>query len=193
MSEKLKESLSAVIDGEADEFELRRVLDEVAKDPQLGLSWDRYHLIGSIVRGERVARFHSMRETIWSEVQADTDTVTQPVLVGERGVETETGKPSAYRRWVPVAVAASVAIAVVVGFVDLNDFTGEAVPAAIAQSQPTVEDQQRSLNQVVALKSEVTRNDQVRTDAYKIYHMQQLGMNQSGFGGFTRMVSYERD
>ena len=31
MSEKLKESLSAIIDGEADEFELRRVLDEIDK------------------------------------------------------------------------------------------------------------------------------------------------------------------
>ncbi|MDA1074992.1 MAG: anti-sigma factor, partial [Proteobacteria bacterium] len=32
MSDKLKESLSAVIDSEADEFELRRVLDEIGKN-----------------------------------------------------------------------------------------------------------------------------------------------------------------
>ena len=33
MSEKLRESLSAVMDGEADEFELRRVLNEIDQDP----------------------------------------------------------------------------------------------------------------------------------------------------------------
>ena len=42
MSEKLKESLSAVIDGEADEFELRRVLDEMNRDEVLAASWERY-------------------------------------------------------------------------------------------------------------------------------------------------------
>ena len=46
MSEKLKGSLSAVIDGEADEFELRRVLDEVDKNEELRSTWERYHLIG---------------------------------------------------------------------------------------------------------------------------------------------------
>ena len=44
MSEKLKESLSAVIDGEADEFELRRVLDEIGRNDQLALCWERYHV-----------------------------------------------------------------------------------------------------------------------------------------------------
>ena len=41
MSEKLKESLSAVVDGEADEFELRRVLDEINRDQILAESWER--------------------------------------------------------------------------------------------------------------------------------------------------------
>ena len=66
MSEKLKESLSAVMDGEADEFELRRVLDEVSKDAELASSWDRYHLIGSVMRGERLARVNVMRPSLRS-------------------------------------------------------------------------------------------------------------------------------
>ena len=52
MSEKLKEALSAVIDGEADEFELRRVLDEMGKDVELAGSWERYHLIEITSRTE---------------------------------------------------------------------------------------------------------------------------------------------
>ena len=52
MSEQLKESLSAVMDGEADEFEIRRVLDEATSDAELRGVWERYHLIGSVLRGE---------------------------------------------------------------------------------------------------------------------------------------------
>ncbi|MFM7119618.1 MAG: sigma-E factor negative regulatory protein, partial [Gammaproteobacteria bacterium] len=56
MTEQLKQSLSAVIDGEADAFELRRVLDELDRDADLRATWSRYHLIGSVIRGERTAR-----------------------------------------------------------------------------------------------------------------------------------------
>ena len=52
MSEQLKESLSAVMDGEADEFEIRRVLNETANDSELRGVWERYHLVRSVMRGE---------------------------------------------------------------------------------------------------------------------------------------------
>ncbi len=55
MTEQLKQSLSAVVDGEADAFELRRVLDELEHDAELRATWSRYHLIGSVIRGERSA------------------------------------------------------------------------------------------------------------------------------------------
>lgn len=50
--ESLNEALSAAVDGEAEEFELRRVLNAAAKDPELRARWARMHLIGSVVRGE---------------------------------------------------------------------------------------------------------------------------------------------
>ncbi|MEN9808097.1 MAG: hypothetical protein RL756_2617, partial [Pseudomonadota bacterium] len=55
MNEQLRQSLSAVVDGEADAFELRRVLDELDRDPELRATWMRYHLIGSVIRGEHAA------------------------------------------------------------------------------------------------------------------------------------------
>lgn len=53
MSEKLQESLSALMDDEADEFELRRLLKALAEDAdtdthdysELQATWSRYHLI----------------------------------------------------------------------------------------------------------------------------------------------------
>jgi sigma-E factor negative regulatory protein RseA len=83
MSEKLKESLSAVMDGEADEFEIKRVLNEASSNPELMSRWHRYHLIGHLVRSEYVLqerapidRFvpnapDAMLSRIWSRVDAD--------------------------------------------------------------------------------------------------------------------------
>lgn len=54
MSEKqrLKESLSVALDGQANELELRRVLDGVGHDDELRSTANRYQLIGDAVRGE---------------------------------------------------------------------------------------------------------------------------------------------
>ena len=48
----LNESLSAAIDGEADELELRRVLNAANEDADLRAKWQRMHLIGSVMRRE---------------------------------------------------------------------------------------------------------------------------------------------
>ena len=72
MSEKLRESLSAVVDDEADEFELRRVLDELAKDPGLKASWARYHMIGTVLRGEYAHDTAGLKERVWQELSIDS-------------------------------------------------------------------------------------------------------------------------
>ena len=48
--ESLNESLSAAIDGEADELELRRVLNATRDDAEMRAKWQRMHLIGSAIR-----------------------------------------------------------------------------------------------------------------------------------------------
>ena len=50
--QSLNESLSAAIDGEADELELRRVLNAANEDADLRAKWQRMHLIGSVMRRE---------------------------------------------------------------------------------------------------------------------------------------------
>jgi len=192
MSEKLKESLSAVVDDEADEFELRRVLDEIGKDPELKQSWERYYLIGSAIRGEGVADFGTMREKIWAEIQIEGDDSRPPLRSDIDADEAEPAKRVVLGRWTSLAVAATVAFVVVVGLGNLGEMDGDVVPE-IADSETAVTAQQNSLNQAVALKSEVTASDEVRIDAYKIYHSQQRGMNQAGFGAFAKMVIYQRD
>lgn len=48
--QSLNESLSAAIDGEAEELELRRVLNAVGENPDLRAKWQRLHLIGGVLR-----------------------------------------------------------------------------------------------------------------------------------------------
>lgn len=190
MSEKLKESLSAVIDGEADEFELRRVLDETGKDTALAASWERYHLIGAAMRRERVQDSVLMRERIWAEVRADDGGQGADVAaVPEPGARR--GKGSGLSRWTGVAVAATVALAVVIGF-SLPGGSDPA-PAELAATAPasTVASQEAAIDVAVSLNSEATDLDQRRVDAYMVRHLQNRGMNGPGIE-FAKMVSYER-
>ena len=46
------EALSALKDGEAGEFELRRLLRDIDSEPELKEEWDRFQIIGSVMRGE---------------------------------------------------------------------------------------------------------------------------------------------
>ena len=190
MSEKLKESLSAVIDGEADEFELRRVLDEMSRDEHLAGSWERYHVIGSVLRGQRASVSVAMRDRVWTELQSspdETENLAELDIVAAERPAAAISRP----KWVPVAVAATVALAVVVGFIGFQG--GEQVVPEVAETTEPVSAEQLSLYEAVALNTEVTDLDQNRTEAYIVRHYQQIGMDRPGGLGFARMVAYERD
>ena len=73
MSEQLKESLSAALDNEADEFELRRVLDETARDDTLRETFERYQLIQSTLRGEASARTLAGRQLLQRRLRQALD------------------------------------------------------------------------------------------------------------------------
>lgn len=54
MKNRIRESLSALCDGECDELELRRVLNHVENDAEFREQWANFHLIGAAMRGESV-------------------------------------------------------------------------------------------------------------------------------------------
>ena len=49
---RLQEDLSALMDGESNELELRRILRELPDRPELAASWRRYHVIRDTINGE---------------------------------------------------------------------------------------------------------------------------------------------
>jgi hypothetical protein len=96
------------------------------------------------------------------------------------------------RRWAPAAVAATVAMAAVVGYLGYSSLEQTAPAATVAVAEQPVSTQQRSPYEAAVLSSEVTNLDQDRTEAYIVRHYQQIGMDRPGLG-FARMVAYERN
>lgn len=106
MSERLRESLSAVMDGEANELELERVLSRIESDEELRQTWVRYSAVQSVNEGAHIAHLsmdvsQGVRAALAQDA-ADGAKVNNPVQ--------RFFKPLA-----SFAVAASVAATVVIG------------------------------------------------------------------------------
>ncbi len=133
MSDNLKETLSAFIDGEATEIEVHRLL-RASEDGSR--SWVHYQQIRAVARGERAlsAEHHEMlRDRIRSFIDDEEGFDEAPALPRRSGA-------ASYAR--PVAafsVAASLLVAVFVGY-NLNQGI-DGTPGATA---PTVAETQRS-------------------------------------------------
>ena len=70
-SKELLEKVSAAVDGEADEAELKQVLDESGDDPEVRAAWARYHSIGDAMRGEWRPGTDALRERVWQSLQSE--------------------------------------------------------------------------------------------------------------------------
>lgn len=102
MSERLRESMSAMLDGEANELEIQRVIKALDDDPELRETWRRYQATRSAISGSQFTQMDisgRVREALEApETRPD-------VSLGQRML----------RPLASFAVAASVAATVVVG------------------------------------------------------------------------------
>jgi sigma-E factor negative regulatory protein RseA len=69
MTDEHRSQVSALVDGEVPGRRAARLLDLVGREPELRAAWERYHLIGQAIRGERVER----------EVRAVADAVRRAI------------------------------------------------------------------------------------------------------------------
>ena len=51
-SQTLAESISALMDNQASELELQRILKASEQDPAVKATWARYQIVGAALRGE---------------------------------------------------------------------------------------------------------------------------------------------
>ena len=56
LSQSLAESISALVDNQASELEMQRVLKASEQDPSVKATWARYQMMGSILRGEQASQ-----------------------------------------------------------------------------------------------------------------------------------------
>ena len=135
MKDRINESLSALCDGECDELELRRVLNYVSNDPEMRERWNRYNLIGAVMR-EESARVNDISQGVMQALDALPSAVPEgdaaensDVASGLSGSfaaqqDQVTGQRRQVSDWlVSGAVAASVTLAVLFGARVMNEVT----------------------------------------------------------------------
>lgn len=106
MTDKLKESLSALMDNETDALEGRRVLKAAEQHAELDRAWDDYQLIGRVMRDGANAGL-DLSSSIMEQIAEESEPAEH---------DNETSTLAWYQRWTgQVAVAAGVAAAVLVG------------------------------------------------------------------------------
>lgn len=110
--EKLRESLSALMDDEANELELERVLSQIDGDEEMRETWRRYHIARDTISGDTTGNYAM---DISRQVQA---------ALGESAAQTTGFGQRLLRPLTSFAVAASVAATVILGGQQLAQLDG---------------------------------------------------------------------
>jgi len=118
MSQNTRESLSALMDGESDELELRRVLKSLPDDADAAETWRRYHLARSMMQREREVDVSvDLSAGIMARLHDEPVPITEPVTAANH----RTGGISFARG---AGVAAAVSLMVITGVQFFNSGTG---------------------------------------------------------------------
>ncbi len=113
MSEQLRESLSALMDDEASELELQRLLKQLGNDAELRATWVRYNNARAVMSGQEI-----------SHPQVDISARVRQAIDGTPA-ESPSLRERLFRPLASFAVAASVAATVVIGGQQLAQLSGD--------------------------------------------------------------------
>lgn len=137
--EVLDESVSAVMDGEADELELRRVLAAAGEDAAVRARWARYQLARAVMHKQTVVPGLDLASAVSAAIAAEE---TAAVVAAPKPPR------SSWSQFGRLAVAASVTLAVLAGVRFYNGQDDSAALAPQLAQQPTLP--QQELRPVVA-------------------------------------------
>ena len=200
----LKQSLSALIDNEADELELRRVLN-ASNDPELRASWSRYQIARAAMHNEPFSAKIDLSASIMAAIDAEPElSVEQPEQQETAVRNIKSGRFS----WVSrLEVAASVTLAVLCGvrFYNQDAVQQEALMAKTEQRLPAVGNSEQHSPVVLAsysaqgkkapiaqAVSEQSSWYELRLPSYLRQHAQQTSMNKTESGlPYARAASLE--
>lgn len=193
MNERINESLSALVDGECDELELRRVLNELEQDSACREKWLRYQMMSALMRDEAVATVDLSRGIMQAIDGEPMDEITPLMTTVHQSPASLDAKADAPQRgWMSsVAVAASVTLAVLIGvrfYADVNDVpvvaNHSSAPAAVVASTP---------NLAPEVDVEQLEHGQRMLQEYLLRHTEHAALNQGrGMMPFARVATFER-
>lgn len=112
MDDRMKESISALMDDESNELELQRVLSNA--DVELSETWHRYHQIRRVIRDEQGVMNIDIRQSLALELDyAESEVERSPVAAIQAEPVTPEKLTQTRRKFASLAVAASVVFALV--------------------------------------------------------------------------------
>ena len=174
-SDKLLETVSAAVDNEAGEFELRRVLDAASRDARVRDAWKRQHAVSAALRGEWRGGGDALRGRVWDALGgqpapagAGDDVDSRPLRGGLAAL----------------AAAAGIAAAVILTMTFQPDPAEEGAARFAERAVPGDEAPR------LALGNEIPPADLERLNAYVMHHVQYKAMHQPGVSSFTKFVTY---
>ncbi|MEM7400845.1 MAG: sigma-E factor negative regulatory protein [Pseudomonadota bacterium] len=133
MKDSIKELLSRILDEDISEFEAQRILKEINSNDELGLTLQRYDLIGHAMRKELPKQFNqNFVHNISSKLINEEMEIPSP---GHREVIETTNGFNRFKTAVGFAIAASVAVFSFVAFQNIFQPDVNTTPNAIVADQ----------------------------------------------------------
>jgi sigma-E factor negative regulatory protein RseA len=176
MSDSLRESISVLVDDEAQELELHRVLGSMENNEELRQTWRRYQSASFLMKRQMDCRFDLDISGRVAAALADEPVVTSVIGVNEKTRFSRTFKPV-----LSMAVAASAAFIVIFAVqISEQNKSGEQIAAG---EQPLithlVAEMKTANENILTVGSEVMTPVERRLQSLIKNHTQQANMSQN--------------
>ncbi|PCJ24552.1 MAG: hypothetical protein COA96_09135 [SAR86 cluster bacterium] len=149
MSEIDKESLSALLDNEADDLELRRLLKACEQDTQLLETWERYSLVQSVLHDRGIPVSSNLSQKIAAQIEEEKALISNVSANDDSSWRQSVGK---------IAIAASVAF--IFMFAVQTSLTPEPISSsAVAANNGNTPNADQQVTQATTILAQNTVNE----------------------------------
>ncbi|RUR32461.1 anti-sigma factor [Vreelandella andesensis] len=181
MSHNTRESLSALMDSESDELELRRVLKSLPDDSDAAETWRRYHLARSMMQGERnVDVSVDLSAGIMDRLR------DEPAPAFEDDVVISSARPGGLSFARGAGVAAAVSLMVITGVQFFNG--GKTVQSTASSPGESIAAQSSGGAQVQSVNLAASQPASMTSPEMPMFEQTPFRVNgQSGQGGFMNV------
>lgn len=180
------------MDGEADELEIRRVLNQLDKDDELREHWKNYHLMGSLMRDESFDSLDLTRginQVLDGEIAANgVADINRPRLAEE--APRQNARSAWYKSLTSVAVAASVTLAVLLGVQSIEPSDGLGLAGSGDNTSP-LQQGELTASTLTLEEQQQLENAQQQLQEYILQHSSGENEGNKGILPFARVVEFQ--